>query len=125
MSRTLDIVVAIAAWAALSSSASAQPFISSGQRIAQRDCGGCHAVAEGPSPLADAPPFRDIHRRYPPGGLRQILQEGMIAPLDPPEEGSPRHHPRMPMVTLEEDELADLMAYLKSLEAEGPAPRRR
>jgi mono/diheme cytochrome c family protein len=90
-----------------------------GLRLAQRHCGGCHAVAAGTSPLADAPPFRDIHRRYGPDGLRGLLSEGMIKPSPMPEEGSVRTHPRMPMAELGEDETADLVAYLRSLE---PAP---
>jgi mono/diheme cytochrome c family protein len=93
-----------------------------GQRIAQRNCGICHAVDARPSPLADAPPFATLYRRYPPGGLDQILTEGMLAPSRPPEEGSPDHHPRMPMVELDEDEVAQLKAYLRSLD---PRPRTR
>jgi mono/diheme cytochrome c family protein len=98
------------------------PDVAAGRRIAERNCGGCHAVAQGFSPLADAPPFRDIHRRYPAGGLPQILQEGMVAPLRPPEEGSVPHHPRMPMAELGDDEVAALTAYLKSLEPARKAP---
>ena len=90
--------------------------VSSGQRVAQRNCGGCHAVAAGSSPLADAPPFRDLHRRYPAGGLAQLLEEGMLPPARPLEEGEPSHHPRMPMVALGPDEVAELTAYLRSLE---------
>lgn len=93
-----------------------------GQRIAQRNCGICHAVDARPSPLADAPPFATLYRRYPPGGLDQILTEGMLAPSRKPEEGSPDHHPRMPMVELDDDEVAQLKAYLRSLD---PRPRTR
>lgn len=91
-----------------------------GQGIAQRNCGVCHAVDARPSPLADAPPFATLYRRYPPGGLDQILTEGMLAPSRKPEEGSPDHHPRMPMVELDDDEIAQLKAYLRSLD---PRPR--
>uniref|UniRef100_B0SVX1 Cytochrome c class I n=1 Tax=Caulobacter sp. (strain K31) TaxID=366602 RepID=B0SVX1_CAUSK len=87
-----------------------------GQRIAQRNCGICHAVDARPSPLADAPPFATLYRRYPPGGLDQILTEGMLAPSRKPEEGSPDHHPRMPMVALDDDEVSQLKAYLRSLD---------
>ena len=87
-----------------------------GQRIAQRGCGGCHAVADGASPMADAPPFRVLHRRYPAGGLAQLLEEGMLPPDRPLEEGAPRTHPRMPAVALGSDEVAALTAYLRSLE---------
>lgn len=94
------------------------------QGIAQRNCGTCHAVAPGSdlSPLADAPPFATLYRRYPPGGLDQILTEGMLAPSRPPEEGSPNRHPRMPMVQLDDDEVAQLRAYLRRLDPR-PQPR--
>jgi mono/diheme cytochrome c family protein len=105
--------------------AAAQPAsdkVAAGERVAERSCGGCHAVAGGPSPLADAPPFRDLHRRYPAGGLRQILQEGMLQPTAPEEEGAPSRHPRMPMVGLGVDEVDELTAYLHSLEVASRRP---
>ena len=98
------------------------PLALGGQRIAQRNCGICHAVDARPSPLADAPPFATLYRRYPPGGLDHILTEGMLAPSRKPEEGSPDHHPRMPMFELDEDEVAQLKAYLASLD---PRPANR
>lgn len=90
--------------------------IAYGQRIAERSCGGCHAVGEGASPLADAPPFRTLHRRYPAGGLAQLLEEGMLPPTTMQEEGSRPTHPRMPVATLDPDEVSALTAYLRSLE---------
>lgn len=92
------------------------PAAFNGERLAARHCGGCHAIGSGPSPLADAPPFANLHRRYFEGGLDTILAEGMLAPREPPEEGSPRTHPRMPMARLDDDEVADLKAYLESLD---------
>jgi cytochrome c len=92
----------------------------SGQRLAQRHCGGCHAVTGSASPLADAPPFNQLFTRYSPGRLDAILAEGMLAPPQRPEEGSPRTHPRMPMAQLDDDEVADLKAYLRSLD---PRPK--
>lgn len=96
--------------------ASADSTLVYGQRIAQRSCGGCHAVADGASPMADAPPFRLLHRRYPAGGLAQLLEEGMLPPDTIQEEGSRPSHPRMPTATLDSDEVSALTAYLRSLE---------
>jgi len=98
------------------SPAAAPANLAYGQGLAQRNCGGCHAVADGPSPLADAPPFRTLYRRYPPGGLAQLLEEGMLPPDSAQEEGSRPMHPRMPTSTLDVDEVAALTAYLRSLE---------
>lgn len=95
-----------------------------GQGIAKRNCGICHAVDARPSPLADAPPFATLYRRYPQGGLDQILTEGMLAPSRKPEEGAPDHHPRMPMVELDDDEVAQLKAYLRSLDPRSRTPPR-
>jgi mono/diheme cytochrome c family protein len=94
-----------------------------GRRIAKTYCGQCHALGAGPSPLADAPPFATLHRRYPEGGgLKDLLGEGMIAPATPPEEGQPRMHPRMPQAHLDDDQIADLVAFLKAVQS--PAARR-
>lgn len=97
-----------------------QASAANGERLAQRHCGGCHAVRDGASPLADAPPFPQLHHRYPPGGLDQILEEGMLAPRLPPEEGAPRSHPRMPTIPLDDDQRADLKAYLRGLDPRRP-----
>ena len=116
------------AWLAVAAPAAAEsPEVSAGGRLAQRYCGGCHAVAAGPgrSPLADAPPFRDLNRRYPPGGLPQILKEGMIAPIDTQEEGAITRHPRMPMAELGPDQVFELTAYLQSLDSRSPTRRKR
>jgi mono/diheme cytochrome c family protein len=95
-----------------------------GRRIAQRDCGGCHAVGEGPSPNPASPPFRDLHLRYSPGELRRALEGGMLAGAPRElEEGATPMHPLMPRVRLDADELAHLTAYLESLEpARGRVP---
>lgn len=87
-----------------------------GRRVADHACGGCHAAGEGASPLADAPPFRTLHRRYPAGGLAQLLDEGMLPSQTIQEEGSRPTHPRMPVATLDPDEVSALTAYLRSLE---------
>ena len=87
-----------------------------GQRIAQRHCGGCHTVAAGNSPLADGPLFRGLHRRYPPDGLTQLLDEGMLSERYPREEGARHGHPRMPTVRPDLDEIAALTAYPRSVQ---------
>jgi mono/diheme cytochrome c family protein len=94
-----------------------------GKRVAQRNCGVCHAVGAGASTAPDAPPFRNLHKRYRSGGLPQLLREGMLQPTTPPDEGSPPRHPLMPMAVLGDDEVAELTAYLKPFEAAPPARR--
>lgn len=109
IAASAGLLCASAAWAE-------SPDVVFGRRLAERNCGACHAVAEGRSPNPRAPPFRELYRRYPPGGLDALLSEGMLAPQVPPEEGGGRRHPWMPQVRLGPDEAAALKAYLHSLE---------
>lgn len=92
-----------------------------GRRLADEYCGMCHAVGGGGSPLPNAPSFRELWRRYPPGGLDRILTEGMLAPPMPLEEGTPRRHPAMPIVNLGADQVAELKAFLRDLDRVGRA----
>ena len=76
-----------------------------GRAFAQIACARCHAVGpNGDSPLAEAPPFRVLHYRYPVEDIQESLAEGM-------KTGHP-----MPEFQLDSDEIRDLLAYLKSLE---------
>jgi len=62
--------------------------------------------AAGDSPLAQAPPFRTLHRRYPVENIAEALAEGIKVA-----------HP-MPEFRLEPGQIEDLIVYLKSLGAE-------
>ena len=83
------------------------PAIARGRAFAEQHCGSCHAVGpSGESPLAEAPPFRALHERYPVEHLTETLAEGMRT-----------GHPAMPQLdALDTDQIDDLIAYLKSLE---------
>lgn len=86
--------------------AAQSPDVAAGQRLAQRICGECHAVTgDGPSPLADAPPFKDLPGRFDLTQFTDAYDAGMF-------EG----HPRMPLVELDPDQLDELAAFLGSLE---------
>jgi len=119
MGRHAEIILIAATLLSLSAGGlvrAASPEAALGRRIAQRNCGGCHAIGAGRSPNPDSPPFRRLYRRYGRGGLDRLLTEGMLASPDRPDEVGPGVHPRMPQVTLSEDEVAALKAYLHSLE---------
>lgn len=69
-------------------------------------CASCHAIGRvGASPLAIAPPFRDLHRRYPVENLAEAFAEGITT-----------GHPTMPEFRLEPDQIENVIAYLKTLE---------
>lgn len=109
--------------------AAESPSITAGRAVAQRNCASCHAIADGQSPLEDAPPFARLHDRYGAGGLAELLEKGMIKDRPRPlEEGHRFLHPRMPAFPLDEDEVVALAAYLRTFESsEGktPSPQRK
>ena len=69
-------------------------------------CARCHAIDKiSASPLKMAPPFRTLHERYPVESLQEALAEGIVT-----------GHPSMPEFQLDPGQVADVIAYLKSLE---------
>lgn len=78
-----------------------------GFQFVSTNCSPCHAVGRyGDSPLAIAPPFRTLHENYPVEDLAEALAEGIVV-----------GHPSMPQFQLDPDQVNDVIAYLKSLEA--------
>jgi cytochrome c len=77
-----------------------------GKRLALTHCGRCHALDKvSPSPFKPAPPFRDLHKRYPVESLQEALAEGIVT-----------GHPAMPEFRFDSDQVGDLIAFLKTLE---------
>lgn len=77
-----------------------------GKNFVRTNCSRCHSIDKvSPSPLKIAPPFRDLHRKYPIETLQESLAEGIYT-----------GHPTMPTFRLEPDQINDVLAYLKSLE---------
>ena len=75
--------------------------IGSGQRIAVRWCAACHMISPGQARSSpDAPSFAAVAERYDSGQLRLFL----MAP-----------YPRMPNMPLSQPEIADLVAYIRTL----------
>ena len=79
---------------------------SRGERLAQERCAACHAVGRADVSLrANAPAFRDLHRRYPVDQLAESLAEGIVT-----------GHPDMPEQSFSPEEVNALITYLRSLE---------
>jgi cytochrome c len=77
-----------------------------GVTIARTYCARCHSIDRmSPSPLGVAPPFRDLHKRYPVEQLEEPLAEGLVT-----------GHPSMPEFRFDPGQINDFIAYLKSLE---------
>jgi mono/diheme cytochrome c family protein len=69
-------------------------------------CAQCHSIDKvTESPLRAAVPLRDLHRRYAVGDLAASLAEGIRT-----------GHPSMPEYQLDPGQVADVIAYLKTLE---------
>jgi cytochrome c len=74
--------------------------------IARTHCMQCHSIDKlSPSPLAVAPPFRDLHKRYPVESLQEALAEGLVT-----------GHPSMPEFRFDAGQIRDFIAFLKTLQ---------
>src|SRR5215207_4485991 len=89
------------------SSVSRADDIAAGKKLVEANCSRCHAVGvTGDSPLAKAPPFREVVTRYPPESLGEALVEGIVT-----------GHNEMPEFVFEADQATEIIAYLDSLKA--------
>lgn len=84
------------------------PAAERGRQLAEAACSGCHSTgAAGPSPMAAAPPFRQVVHRYPLDRLEAAFAEGLVT-----------SHPAMPAFVFRASEIDDLVAWLETVEAE-------
>jgi cytochrome c len=103
---TLFAAVVAISFLSLGALAKAEGPAEGGKIIAQERCANCHAIGpEGESPREEAPPFRQLHYRYPVEHLAEALAEGIDV-----------GHEAMPEFVLEPREIDALIAYLKTLE---------
>jgi cytochrome c len=94
-------------------SAPAEPdaLAEDGREIAMAQCARCHAVESyGQSPVAEAPPFRTILRRY----RAEVLEEELIAGI--------RVSHRMPDFQFNPQGVGALIAYLRTVQEPAPQP---
>ena len=93
-------ILGTASWSQMS------PAEQRGRTFAQANCSSCHSIDKvSPSPLPIAPPFRELHLRYPTESLEEALGEGIVT-----------GHPNMPEFKLAPDQIASFLAFLKTLE---------
>ena len=85
----------------LTSALAASPSEERGKTFALNNCARCHSIDKvSQSPLKIAPPFRNLHKRYPIETLAELLAEGI-------QTG----HPTMPEFRLDPDQIHDLLSY--------------
>ena len=106
MRETIRLLLLISA----SSSALAQPGLEPaaqrGFMIAKTYCARCHSIDKvTSSPLAIAPPFRTLHKKYPVENLEEALAEGIST-----------GHPTMPEFRFDPGQVNDFISFLKTLE---------
>jgi cytochrome c len=86
-----------------------------GKALLEKNCSRCHAIgAKGDSPLAQAPPLREVYLKYPIDQLEEGFAEGM---------GS--RHRDMPQIQFSSEQVAAILAYLGSITGVDPAKRWR
>lgn len=77
-----------------------------GRSIAEANCSRCHATGSvGASPHNEAPPFRDLAKRYPIDSLAEAFAEGLSV-----------GHADMPEFKLSIKQTNELLAYLQSIQ---------
>ncbi len=107
LSGAVVLVLALMPWSALAAGTMSDAA-TQGQAIVRNNCGICHATeVDDVSPDRDAPPFRDVARRYPPEDLGESLAEGIDI-----------GHPEMPEFVFEPDAIGAIIAYLDWLGAQ-------
>lgn len=95
----------LGALAPFESAAAQTSAVERGRAIAEQSCSRCHAVdLDDASRLPQAPPLRELPRRYPVEDLAEAFAEGIVTA-----------HPAMPEFTFEPPEIEALLAYIDSL----------
>jgi mono/diheme cytochrome c family protein len=99
-------VATVASVVALTSAVAQSPgTVERGRALLEANCARCHAIAKaGDSPHAQAPPFRDLNRRYPVEQLAESLAEGIVT-----------GHADMPQFVFPPADVNAIIAYLKSI----------
>jgi mono/diheme cytochrome c family protein len=111
--RVLTLGAACLALAAGAGPVGAADDASEGRAILAANCGRCHAVdATGASPLAEAPPLREVYLKYPIDQLEQGFAEGM---------GS--RHRAMPQIQFSDEQVVAILNYLGGITGVDPTKR--
>jgi cytochrome c len=101
-----SIVIALSILAQTAAAQDVKALERQGEELLGAKCARCHAILRtGESPHSAAPAFRTLSQRYPIEGLAESLAEGLSV-----------GHTEMPEFVFETDEIAAILAYLKSIQ---------
>ena len=83
-----------------------------GRQIVEQNCVRCHSIERtGASKLAEAPPLRDLNKRYSVRDLEEPFAEGIVTA-----------HDSMPVFQFDPPDIHALLTYIESLK---PKARRK
>lgn len=100
------LIAALMLWPISTQAQVRSPSEQRGFHLALTYCARCHSIDRlTESPLKMAPPFRTLHHKYPVETLEEALGEGIVT-----------GHPTMPEFRLAPDQIADFIAFLRTLE---------
>ena len=119
MTKSLRIECAVASLALLIVGVSAQGAMSTsaseGKILLEQNCSRCHSIdATGMSPLAKAPPLRQVYLKFPIQELESGFAEGM---------GS--RHKDMPQIQFSAEQVSAILDYLGGITGHPPSSRER
>lgn len=104
--KPTTLLIGLLALLAIAAKPAAAQDADAGEKIAEQNCARCHAIGRtGDSALKEAPPFRDVIKRYPVSDLAEALAEGIVV-----------GHEAMPEFAFTPEKIEDLLAYLDSLD---------
>jgi cytochrome c len=108
-SSTVFLAAALATLATRADAQATRELLERSRRILEASCNRCHAIGkQGTSLHAQAPPFRNVVKKYAPQTLAEALAKGIVL-----------GHPDMPELVFQPDEINTIVKYLDQL-----APRR-
>ena len=82
-----------------------QQTLDRGRTLLDANCAACHAIGKtGESPLAKAPLFRRLGKKYPLENLSEALAEGIMTA-----------HPAMPQFVFAPSDIDSILAYLNAI----------
>jgi mono/diheme cytochrome c family protein len=106
MRLAILIAFGLAAVASAAAQDADQEDLKRGQALLTRYCASCHAVGRtDKSAHAEAPPFRELGRRYPIEALEEALGEGIVS-----------GHPDMPEFKFSAPDVGAIVDYMKSIQ---------
>jgi mono/diheme cytochrome c family protein len=86
--------------------ATLDPKAAEGRYLVKIHCADCHAIdRRDHSKHPEAPPFRDLSKRYPVASLEESLAEGIVV-----------GHPEMPEFRFRPEDVAAIISWLEAIQ---------